>query len=392
MIALRLTQTGGNVIPGRIILLRHFTATMNAVRNASATNMNITLEDIQKQFAVIDTVPVNPAMESSQFVRMYFTPNALSLSLTGSMWARAMVAPIQPATEDKIAFYADRRVLKAFLSTAGVPANELKIAVSASKMDLTCGGQRLSLPNHAQISGYETWKPGATFTLPDESLKALPILARYCSTIPGLERVGAIRFVKDYGVIASDTVFLAVETAAPKSSFFINPTFASAVASQQGAALSADAGGAGMVFPSGGFVYQPYPAGLDDFPEADLQKYVKNVQAAPVVFTCASDFLCRTVKTAMEFLLGVSDAATVSSTKKTSVLLTVNDVGKFERALPAKVAQEFQPVTWPIKNILPWIAYVAESCPNIEYIRLQDASAFHAVGDSGEHFLIFSDR
>jgi hypothetical protein len=74
------------------------------------------------------------------------------------------------------------------------------------------------------------------------------------------------------------------------------------------------------------------------------------------------------------------------------VLLTVSDVGKFERALPAKVAQEFQPVTWPIKNILPWIAYVAESCPNIEYIRLQDASAFHAAGDSLGHYLIFSDR
>lgn len=356
--------------------------------------MKLKLEDVQAAHSVIDCVVASPVLESSQFVRLKQDGNSLTLSLTGTLWTSATVKSKEPG--GKWTAYVDRRVLKPFLSTA--TGADLEVFYK-DKLTLK-SGQRLEIPAHAVITGYEAWTPKQAYDLPDDQMTALRTYVKYLPNVAGSEHVEAVCFLKGYGMVSTDTLFMAAVLGTEvKNDFFLPAALANVLAST-GGKIAADAAGVGAAFPNG-FAYQPLSADLERYPVNSCKAAIDGAVKAPALARMLASNLAPAMAVASQFLIDKQESATVSP--YTGKSLTVNSglqiavdcgAGKFQRVVPLIGKCEMrEPVTWSVKKLQPWLDYAAASRADcvVEFAKLPNASALRFVDGKRKSVILFAD-
>jgi hypothetical protein len=356
--------------------------------------LRIKLDELQTAFKIIDNVAASDAIVSSQFVRMQRSGNALRMTLTGALWADAT---IKSSDSGKWTTYADRRAMKAFLSTAVGPDVELFFK---DKLTLKAG-QRLEIPSRTSISGYENWSPKNSFDLTDLQTAVLKTGIRFLPRMSGMDHVDAIYFGKGYGMLATDTLamFAALGVGAA-SDFFLPSAVAKVLAG--GGKLATDDKGAGADMLKG-FVYQPRSTELNNYPLTSSKAAIDAALKADVVAKIKVGELLTVVRTASQFLLDKNEVAQVSNsagdlTKGKGLTVAVDlPAGKFERVLPIIGASKLKDtVGWPLKPLTPWMEFVSavKDDAEVEYVRVSlatSASGFRFTNGKHSYVLVVAD-
>jgi hypothetical protein len=332
--------------------------------------MKIKLEEVRKAFSILDAVTATPAFDSSTFVRFRCEKNKLTLAMTGTLWVAFTLKG-----EGTWEWFVERRLLKAFLKTA---VGDVDIEMK-DKFLLLRAGQQLKIPQHAAISGYETWVPKTEFALTDAHRALLPTLVKYCSNLAGMEYVNAIRFAPGFGVLGTDTIFIAMEhDLKAKEDLILPPEIAALALSNPTAKLCFDNNGAGLDF-GNGFVYQPFNDELKRYPLDKLKEVALEVFKSKPSATLMAAELHETLSAMKEFLLEQSaDKAAITPDTNRLVLSIVVNGSKIQRAVALKSGVVEGKPSWVIERLLPWLGYVKQLDPDaeLEYIALRDMSAF----------------
>ena len=361
--------------------------------------MKLKLEDLRAAFAVVDTVAANPAAEASQFVRLAAGRGNLTLSLSGILWSSASL-PLPEKSEWE--FYADRRVLKSWLSTAC--KDEIDIACKDGKLSMRCG-QSLDIPTHEPVSGYEVWQPSKTFSFPEEWQSILDSLRNYCPTMPGMEHVECCWFQKGWGAMATDLNVVAAVLDDKTPWTLMLPAAMTGVIKQFPAAkLCADKHmmdnpsigkpeavyGFGAVVP-GGWIYQALDDALKQYPSTGIKDRIAAAIAVvdPLASAKVQD-LSGAMQACSEFLLDKNETA--MATPANGSLMIAVDVhgGKFQRRVLAN-CKAAEGIRWPVKQIAPWLQFCSGWAESVEWVRLEGASALRCSGDGQTYVLVFAD-
>src|SRR5205085_1543597 len=319
-------------------------------------------------------VEYNAALDSSQFVRLQRTGTVLHMSLTGTLWA---AAEVKAGEEGKWTIYVDRRALKAFLATAS--GSDIEVFYQKDKLTLKAN-QRLEVQARAPIAGYEVWKPQKSFDLPDDQKVILKTAVKYLPKAAGLDNVDAIYFAKDFGIIATDTLFMVAVIGTPVNSEFFLPGGVAGVLSDNQAAIAPGKDGVGIVMPSG-VVYQPLSSELDKYPVDKCKATVQIVLKEKPLTQIKADEMVKALSTASQFLMDKNEAALVEpGSNSTNLSITIDmTTGRFQRHIPVVGScKDVAPTKWPIKQLLPWFDYIVAVNSNaaVEYIKLGSAGAF----------------
>ena len=347
--------------------------------------MKIKLEKLRSAFAVLDSVAAVAALESSQHVRFKRTDAELAMSLTGTALAESRVALSEPG---KWTAYVDRRALKAFLATAR--KDEIEVFVDKSGTILMKAGQRLEIPARAVVAGYESWKPVGEYDLAPELKAAVGVAVKYLPSAAGAESVEAVNFVKGYGVVATDTIFLMAHLAASiKQSFFLPAAVAQFLASS-GGKLATDDRGAGAVTPDG-HVFQPRSADLDNYPLDMCKASLAAALKSPTVAEASAEDLLEVITTASQFLVDKAEDAKVESAAK-GISFTVDlGAGKFQKTIPAKLVNGMAAAVWPIRRLQPWLEFAAGFKARVEIAKTANATCFRFLDRKVRNALVFAD-
>ena len=362
--------------------------------------MKLKLEDLRAAFAIVDTVAPNPAAEASQFIRLSVGGGNLTLSLSGILWSSASL-PLPEKLEWE--FYADRRVLKSWLSTAR--KDEIDIACKDGKLSMRCG-QSLDIPTHDLVAGYEQWQAGKTFSFPEEWQSILDSLRNYCPAPgTGMEHVECCWFQKDWGAMATDLNVVAVVLDEKTPWTLMLPTAMAGVIKQFPAAkLCADTHkvdhpftgkpeavyGFGAVVP-GGWIYQVLDDALKRYPSTGIKDRIAAAIAVvdPLASAKVQD-LSDAMQACSEFLLDGNETA--MATPANGSLMIAVDVhgGKFQRRVLAN-CKAAEGIRWPVKQIAPWLQFCSGRAESVEWVRLKEASALRCSGDGQTYVLVFAD-
>ena len=333
--------------------------------------MKIKLEELRAAFAVLDAVSASPAFESSLFVRFHNEKGKLSLSMTGTLWSHMALKG-----EGTWEWFVERRLLKAFLKTASGDVDlELK-----DKYLLLRAGQQLKVPAHVAIGGYESaWKPKSEFDLTDDHRKLLPTMSRYRTDLAGMEYVNAIRFAPGFGVLGTDTIFIALEQDSTlKGDLLMPPEIAELALNYPQAKIGFDGSGVGLVFPNG-FVYQPLNDELSRYPLEKIKGVASGMMKSKPQATLLVDDLHSSLSAMKEFLLEQSvDKANVTPDKGRVVLSIIVGGSKIQRGVPLQSGAVTGNPGWVIERMLPWLSHIKSVAPDAEldYIAQADMSAF----------------
>lgn len=344
--------------------------------------MKIKIEDMRAAFQTVDAVSASAAFESSQFVKLRRVDDSMTLSLTGTMLSEAKVDCAEPG---KWIAYVDRRALKAFLSTAR--AAEVELAYSKDGLVLKAG-QKMDAALHAPISGYETWKPAGEQDLPADQREVLCAALKYLPTTAGAESVEAVSFIKGYGIVATDTIFLMASLSPVKQSFFIPSSLAAFFSSSTGK-LSIDERGIGVVLKNG-FVYQPRSSNLDQYPTDMCKTSIAAALKAPTSAEASAEELLDVISTACQFLLDKTEDAATTAAAKGIVLSVDMGAGAFQKTIPAKM-HSYAPAVWPIKRLAGWLDFAAEKKATVEIAKMPNAGVFRFVDGKTKNVFVFAD-
>jgi hypothetical protein len=347
--------------------------------------MKIKLEKLKSAFAVCDAVVAVAALESSQHVRLKRTDSELSLALTGISFAESRVAVAEPG---KWTAHVDRRALKAFLATAR--KDEVEVFVDKSGAILMKAGQRLEIPARAVVAGYESWKPVGEYDLSPELKAAVGVAVKYLPSAAGAESVEAVNFVKGYGVVATDTIFLAAYLSPSiKQSFFLPAAVAQFLASS-GGKLATDDRGAGAVTPDG-HVFQPRSADLDNYPLDMCKTSLAIALKSPTVAEASAEDLLEVIQTASQFLVDKAEDAKVEPAAK-GISFTVDlGAGKFQKTVPAKLVNGMAAAVWPIRRLAPWLERAAACQARVEIAKTANATCLRYLDGKIRSALVFAD-
>ena len=349
--------------------------------------MKIKLEKLKSAFSVCDAVTAVAALESSQHVRLKRTDAEMTMALTGISLAEARVAVTEPG---KWTAHVDRRALKAFLSTAR--KDDVEVFVDKSGTILMKAGQRLEIPARAAVAGYESWKPSGEFDLSPDQKRFVGAASKYLPTVAGAESVEAVNFIKGYGTLATDTIFLAARLdASVKQSFFLPAAVASFLASS-GGKLATDDRGAGAVI-ADGYVFQPRSADLDNYPLDMCKKSLIEALRSPTVADAEALDLLEVIQTASQFLIDKAEDARVEPVAK-GVSFTVDlGAGKFQKTIPATEVNGMIAAQWPIRRLVPWLEFSAASgaTVRVEIAKTANATCLRFTDGKVRNALVFAD-
>lgn len=343
--------------------------------------MKLKTAEVKTAFGVLDNVPANPLNESSNFVRFRVSGGKLTLSLTGVLWAEASVVG---EGEGKWTAYVERRALKAFLETVSSPVLEM---FYKDKL-LLRGDQRLEIASRSPISGYETWEPKGARPVTDELLTLLKVAVKYLPDTPGREHVEAVYLDPNKGLLSSDTIFIFHSPTLLGEEVLIPREVAGVLVG--GGKIATDGRGVGGVL-EGGVVFQPLSSELDRFPRVKGFELIAKAGKAPRLFQVPAEELLATANTAARFLLDKADEARVEPTKTGVQIGVETGAGVFRRALKAAQGAGLKTATgWPLKRLLPWIAYAA-SGENVvvEYAQFEGGVNVLRAGGKTPSMLIF---
>src|SRR5215469_13000305 len=162
--------------------------------------MIVKTDELRAAFKIVDNVPINLALESSQYLKIRQEGNKITLSMTGALQAEASISG--QSQGGKWTAYVDRKTFRSFMSTASEPEVEL---FYKDKLTMK-SGQRLELALHATVTGYESWSPKSAFDLEDDQTAFIRMAVKYLPNIAGTEECEAVYFDKDR-IIVTDKIF-----------------------------------------------------------------------------------------------------------------------------------------------------------------------------------------
>lgn len=350
--------------------------------------MKVSTDELREAFRIIEYVPVNVVLDSSQFVRLKQLPDRLVLSMTGSLWARAHVT-VTGDSPNWTAYF-DRRLLKTFLSTARRP--EIEMIYSSDKLILRCG-QRLEQALHAPITGYERWEPDTTFVLTDDQTAMLKTAVKFLPVLAGAENLEAILFTPKHIIVTDTMIMMCVLGSVVKEQFFLPPEVSRFLVGYGGAAkIAADDKGTGAALRSG-FVYQPRAATLDSYPVDKCSAWIDDGVKTPVLIKVKAGKFLNALRTSGSFVLDKTEAVTIS-TATTGLQISVDtNTGIFRHPIATSMNKLTEAVKLPARKILPWFEFVAgiDDEGVLEYGKLPNASVFRFTDDPRKHILLVAD-
>jgi hypothetical protein len=329
--------------------------------------MKISVEELRAAFDVVNAVDDDAAVESSHFIRLQQNQKQISLTLTGTLWGEASA---DGDGNGKWTAYVDRRVMKAFLATA----NGKEIEILYKDKLILKANSRIELALHTPITGYESWKPAATYDLSDELKAIINTGAKYLPSSAGTENVSAICFRKDYGVIATDTLFLFGVLSVKLPADVLIPPAIAKLAGDTSGKLATDNDGAGIALPNG-FVYEPRSTKLSKYPFDGCKNRIDEAaKTAPLIATASVKDTNTVFKDAQMFLLDKAEAGVVEAREKGIQLTITLGTGTFRRTIPATLKGKLE-TKIAVKKFLPWLDLVSKVKEDavIEVAKVQGA-------------------
>jgi hypothetical protein len=346
--------------------------------------VNIKVEDLKAAFAVIDNVAVNPVLESSQFVRIRQDGDKLTLALTGSLWSEATVKGV--TTGGKWIEYADRRLLKAFMSSCS--SKEVDVFLKPKEKLTFKADQRLEVASHAPVQGYESWAPKAPFALTTEQRSVLAAAVKYLPlNMAGTENMSGVWFGKDC-IIATDSISMIGFYGLASKDVYVVPAETAVFLSANDAKVSVDDDGVGAAITNYGYVYQPRSTQLDAYPHAAARAQLDAGLKAKPMMSLAADDLLGVLRIASGFIFDKNESCRIEMAGK-DLLVTVDmAAGKFQRTV--KVAGALpMPVDIAVKRIMPWLEYADDK--HVEYAKLANCSMLRFSDGKRRNVLLVAD-
>lgn len=349
--------------------------------------MKVKTDELRAAFKVIDNVPLNLVLESSQYVKIQQNVNKLTLSMTGALQAEATIDG--QSQGGKWTAYVDRKTLRSFISTASDPEVEL---FYKEKLTLK-SGQRLELALHGVITGYESWVPKSSFSLEDDQKSFLRMAVKYLPNIAGTENCEAVWFDKERIIVTDKIFMIQVSGSAVKSNFLLPPDVARFLASTP-EKIAVDKTGVGAAL-SNGFIYQAKSSHLDTYPIDSIKDVLDAGSKSPTLFKVKADEFSSTLKIAIQFIPDKSEGVSIESKDK-SVQMTVDtSSGKFQRSVKASnIGAVTTPVSIPARKLCHWLDFAGSA--ELEYARISTAkisnvSVFRFADGTRRNILIVAD-
>ena len=346
--------------------------------------MKVSAEALKAAFAVVDNVAVNPVLETSQFLRIRQDGTKLSLALTGSLWSEASLTGT--TTDGKWTEYADRRLVKAFLSSCS--AKDVEVFFKPKEKLTFKADQRLEVASHAPVPGYESWTPRNPFALTAEQRSILAVAVRYLPlNMAGTENMNGVWFGKD-NVIATDSISMLGFYGVASKDVYVVPAETAVFLSANDAKVSVDDNGVGAAITSYGYVYQPRSTQLDSYPHAAARTQLDAGLKAKPMLSLAADALLDVLRIASGFIFDKSESCRIEMSGK-DLLVTVDmAAGKFQRTV--KVAGALpMPVDLALKRVMPWLEYAGDK--HVEYAKLSNCSMLRFTDGKRRNVLLVAD-
>ncbi len=355
--------------------------------------MKVPTSKLRDAFSVVDLVSQQNVMLSSQFVRLTAKGGSLKMSLTGLMHGESSVKFMD---EEEWEFFADRKAVSAFLSSA--KGQDVTLTHGPASLKFQSGRQKMELeaPKDA-ISGYSNWP--VTEKLPIKAFASdVEFLGVFAATDPGSERLAAVKVIAKYGAIATDSVTMAaVLDKGIAVSVDIPTQVAGLIGKLKADTLMVGKSGVGMAAKDGR-IYQPGSTQLKHYPEKRLRSVLDDTLKSKAVFSMKAKTLERLLAGLDQFGGG---EVTVSNLqiRGTKLTVTTNFVGgEIVRSgeLAAADSKLEQDLKWSIVKPLAWLHHVVELNADAFVLccRLEGMSALVCVPrkDSQRAFLlVFSD-
>lgn len=352
--------------------------------------MKVQAEKFAATLRTIGAVAAEPAIAASQFVRLIAKGDSIRLTLAGIMFGDGSVKADLPSKEEWT-FYADRKVLMAFVSSA---SGTIELTLKDSTMVVVGSSQtmKLSAPTEA-ISGYGLWPTTEKIALPING-EDLAMLNQYCSTGAGGEQFSAVQFIKGFGALASDSVVLSLVKNAVCPKLVLPSNLASEAAKSKADSILMGKNGVGVVLEAGR-LYQTLHTSLKSCPVDKLTEVAKTGLSKPVVFSCPASDLESAVGDLNKYpYTGASLIGEVVLQDKQLKIQVTFPSGTAKRSLDVKPTPKTDLTTqWALNRIYPWIRYISgkDSTASITCRRMDAATVFDCTLDKNQYVLVFSD-
>lgn len=348
--------------------------------------MKIKTDELRSAFKIVDNVPINLILESSQYVKVCQDKDKLTLSMTGALQAEASLTGISQG--GKWTAYVDRKTLKSFIATASEPEIEL---FYKDKLTLK-SGQRLELALHTAITGYESWSPKSAFDLEDDQKAFLRMAVRYLPNIAGTESCEAVSFDKERIIVTDKIFMIEMQGSNVKQSFLLPPDVARFLASTP-EKIAVDKVGVGASM-SNGFIYQTRSSHLDTYPIDSIKTVLAEGSKSPTIFKVKADEFANALKVASQFIPDKSEGVAIELKDKSVVMTVDTSTGKFQKSVKCIGSGSLASVNIPARKLLPWIEYAESN--EIEYARISttkisNVSVFRFSDNGRKNSLIVAD-
>lgn len=325
--------------------------------------MKIPTDDCREAFKIVDQVDNQPGLASSQYVHLTGKDSKIQMRLTGLCIGKAAIASGDP---NEWAWYIDRRILGAFLSST--KAKTVTIDVQKDILRLQSGRHKVSAAGMDAISGYGHWAPPkdlTRFPLDAALRKELALLGEYAPITAAADHLQAVYLVEGYGIIATDS-FIVAACLDPGVSFtFPLPVILSRSLTVNGAGMEElllDGKGAGIRYKKG-YLYQPQNANcLTNYPLEKIQGVIAARQAIKPTIKVEAGVLFDALTRLNSFVFGADTDLHIicqPGTQPGTALLTMDLAqGKVQTTMAVTSAADAYQLSWLVPKITPWVEYI----------------------------------
>ena len=318
--------------------------------------MKVESEALKAAFDLIDTVPLNPVLPTSQFVKMEAAKSILRLRLAGIACAEA-----KTTCEGEISFHVDRRALGTFLTRA---TGTIICESGKGGMLLRTSGNRLTVAEVAEPGSYPDLKPSSKMEKLELDGPALSMLSSYCKTVTD-SHLEVVCLRNKFGSFATDSLSVAsiLEPSINGEDVLVPRFIAAMIEKMKGSELLVDTKGA-MLQSKLGRVYQPLPASDKPYPIEQTKNVLEAAKKELAIFGFKAEDMLGALKHLSGFLWAVQGTAVIychpdATAKRARLKLDAQAINAecsvaarfFKGKAPEKLALEST-------RLFPWLEYV----------------------------------
>jgi len=328
--------------------------------------MLIPMDVFQRAYQVATLVGTHAGLLSSQFIRIQLLKRALSMNLSGLVISEATIPRSATSSEngdpEEGIWYVDRNLVGGFLS--GHPrAKSIRCTFRKDHMQLSCRRHRLRLLS-TEVTGYQTWKRGKSDKLVSfdkGTLERLDTLEAYVSGTAAADHLNAIRIIKGYGALATNSFVLgAILDKSLKTTMFAPPRLPRIAVMTDATKVVASRHGAAVVF-ADGYAYQEVSENCyTQFPDKQLRSLIDGLQRGTPEICIPFGVFHEVISqlSSLVFDVGVRNTAVFECTGtqskgKVTIKLRLPQ-GSTERTFKHTLQQDFQ-LQWPLRWTQHWV-------------------------------------